>query len=74
MARRPYGALEHEILELLWASTGPMTPADVRSAVGDDLAYTTVMTVLARLFDKGMVSRTSQGRAYAISRLYRRRS
>jgi len=65
LARRPYGALEHEILVVLWATTRALTPAEVRSAVGDDLAYTTVMTVLARLHDKGVVSRTPQGRAYA---------
>lgn len=31
---------------------------------GHDLAYTTVMTVLTRLHDKGVVVRTKEGRRY----------
>jgi predicted transcriptional regulator len=42
-----------------------MTPAQVRDALDPDLAYTTVMTVLARLHDKGQVSREPSGRGYA---------
>lgn len=34
---------------------------------GDDLAYTTVMTVLARLHDKGVVARVKDGRRYLYS-------
>lgn len=33
--------------------------------MGDDLAYTTVMTILTRLWQKGLVTRTRSGRAYA---------
>lgn len=63
--RRPPGALENEVLAALWAHDGPMTPAQVRDELGDDLAYTTVMTTLSRLYEKGLVSRTSAGRGYA---------
>ncbi len=42
-----------------------MTPAQVRDALGDDLAYTTVLTVLARMLDKDEVARHSAGRGYA---------
>lgn len=42
-----------------------MTPGDVRVALGGELAYTTVMTVLGRLHDKRVVSRALVGRAYA---------
>ncbi len=65
MSRRPDGALEHEILSVLWKTTRPLTPGEVRSNMVDDLAYTTVMTVLARLHDKGLVSRAPRGRAFA---------
>jgi predicted transcriptional regulator len=44
-----------------------MTPAQVRDHLGGDLAYTTVMTVLARLAEKGVVTRRRVGRAYAYS-------
>jgi predicted transcriptional regulator len=37
----------------------------VQSELDGKLAYTTVMTALARLYDKGVVSREKAGRAYA---------
>ena len=61
------GALEADVLSVLWHADGPITPADVRAALGTDLAYTTVMTILARLWQKGLAERTKQGRAYAYS-------
>jgi predicted transcriptional regulator len=63
--RRARGTLEQEVVAALAAAAGPMTPAQVRDLVGADLAYTTVMTVLARLSDKGLVTRERVGRAYA---------
>jgi predicted transcriptional regulator len=65
VARRPDGALEAEILAVLWAQKRALTPAEVRSRLSGQLAYTTVMTVLARLHDKGLLRRTPRGRAYA---------
>lgn len=63
--RRPRGMLEQEVAAALAATGEAMTPAQVRDQVGDDLAYTTVMTVLARLTEKGLVTRERVGRAYA---------
>lgn len=65
MERRPAGALEAEILAALWVAPGPLTPGQVQEELGGDLAYTTVMTALTRLYDKGAVSRERAGRAYA---------
>jgi predicted transcriptional regulator len=62
--RRARGSLEQEIATVLAGAQAPMTPAQVRDALGDDLAYTTVMTVLARLHDKGHVTRERTGRAF----------
>ena len=62
--RRAAGALEAEILGALWAAGRPVTPADVRSELAADLAYTTVTTILVRLVDKGVVTRRRQGRTY----------
>src|SRR5690242_9678743 len=68
--RRPSGELEASVLAALWAADGrPLTPADVQrelgTALGSALARTTVTTILARLHDKGTVSRTRSGRGYA---------
>lgn len=64
-ARRSRGSLERDIRDVLGASGEAMTPAQVRDALGGDLAYTTVMTVLGRLHDKGEVTRQQVGRGYA---------
>lgn len=63
--RRPGGALEAEVLALLQSSRQALTPRDVLQRLDDGLAYTTVVTVLSRMFDKGLLTRTKQGRAYA---------
>ncbi|MBS1879969.1 MAG: BlaI/MecI/CopY family transcriptional regulator [Actinobacteria bacterium] len=63
--RRPAGALEGEILAALWAAAAPLTPAEVKDRLGDGLAYTTVMTALTRLHEKGAVRRRKAGRAFA---------
>jgi predicted transcriptional regulator len=67
--RRRRGTLEREVIATLAAAAEPMTPAEVRDALGGDLAYTTVMTVLARLHEKGLVTRERTGRAYAYAAL-----
>lgn len=64
-ARRAAGELEAEVLSVLWAADGPMVPAEVQAAVGGRLAYTTVLTILSRLHDKGVLRRTRAGRAHA---------
>jgi predicted transcriptional regulator len=63
--RRRRGLLEQEVLAALAAAGTALTPGQVRDELGGDLAYTTVMTVLARLCDKGSVTRHRMGRAYA---------
>ena len=61
------GELEGRIMDVLWDDGGRLTPTEVgaRLAPERELAYTTVMTVLARLFDKGMLTRERRGRAWA---------
>lgn len=63
--RRPAGALEAEIVATLWAADEPLTPSAVQHELEGGLAYTTVMTALTRLHEKGVVSRERAGRAYA---------
>jgi predicted transcriptional regulator len=65
--QRARGALEQEVLACLAAADEPLTPAQVRDELGHDTAYTTVMTTLARLYDKRVLAREAVGRAYAYS-------
>lgn len=63
--RRESGALESEVLSALWAAQSPVTAGQVHDALGaPDLAYKTVLTVMSRLFDKGLLHREKVGRAY----------
>jgi predicted transcriptional regulator len=63
----PSGELENQVLEILWSQGRPMTPRDVHDVLSADrtLAYTTAMTILVRLCEKGLVDRERSGRAFA---------
>lgn len=63
--RRESGGLESEVLALLWSAEASLTTAEVVEALGGDLAYTTVQTILTRLHQKGAVQREQAGRAHA---------
>ncbi|MDJ0341752.1 BlaI/MecI/CopY family transcriptional regulator [Streptomyces sp. H10-C2] len=63
--RRPGGALEGEVMAVLQAAPEALTPPQVREQLSGSVAYSTAVTVLSRLYDKGLLSRTRQGRAYA---------
>jgi predicted transcriptional regulator len=58
------GSLEARALAALWAHPDGITPAAVRAELGDDLAYTTVNTILSRLVKKGMAERERRGKVY----------
>jgi predicted transcriptional regulator len=62
--RRAPGELEADVLATLWRADEALSPGEVRQALGSDLAYTTVMTILTRLYDKGSVTRRRKGRAF----------
>ncbi|HEX4102304.1 MAG: BlaI/MecI/CopY family transcriptional regulator [Pseudonocardiaceae bacterium] len=64
LARRAAGELEAEVLAALWAADGPITAARVREAVGVELAYNTVQTILVRLYEKGLIGRVADGRRH----------
>lgn len=64
--RRDAGALEREVIAVLALADGDgLTPSQVQAALGGGLAYTTVMTTLTRLYDKGVLRRDRSGRAFA---------
>ena len=63
-ARRGAGELEAEVLAVLQAAGSALPPGEVRDRLDDDLAYTTVVTILSRLHAKGILERRKAGRAY----------
>jgi predicted transcriptional regulator len=54
---------ELDVMAVLW-QRGSGTVAEVRDALTDDLAYTTVLTVLRTLQEKGYVRPVAEGRAH----------
>lgn len=54
---------ELDVMAVLW-KRGSATVSEVRNALRDDLAYTTVLTVLRVLEDKGFVTHVVEGRAH----------
>ncbi|CAM5709046.1 BlaI/MecI/CopY family transcriptional regulator [Streptomyces hirsutus] len=54
--RRGQGELESLVLSVLREADGPATAGWVQERLGEDLAYTTVITILTRLLAKGAVT------------------
>jgi predicted transcriptional regulator len=62
---------EADLMDVLWEH-GPSTVAEVRDRLTDDLAYTTVLTILRTLESKGYVGHGEEGRAHRYSALVAR--
>jgi len=68
--RRAAGTLESEVLGILRAAAGPLTPGEVRERLSGtgagqrELAYSTVVTTMSRLHAKGLLSRRQAGRGF----------
>jgi predicted transcriptional regulator len=60
------GPLERRMLEEVW-SRKSLTVRELLDDGKTRLAYTTVMTTLDRLFKKGLLERTEEGRAFRYS-------
>jgi predicted transcriptional regulator len=57
------GPLEWRVLDALWRRGAPGTVRDLQPQF-QDIAYTTLMTTMDRLFRKDVLSRTKEGRAF----------
>ena len=57
------GPLEQRLLDALWVC-GNATVREMVERGHDDLAYTTIMTTLDRMFKKNLLTREAEGRAY----------
>jgi len=60
------GPLEARLMAIVWQRRERVSVRDVRDEV-PDLAYTTVMTTLDRLYKKGVLARHKAGRAFVYS-------
>jgi predicted transcriptional regulator len=58
------GALEREVLSLVWRRGGDTSVRDACEELGSNVAYTTVMTTMDRLYKKRLLSRHKVGRAF----------
>ncbi len=70
-ARRASGALEAEVLGILRTASDPLSPGEVRERITAseqrDLSYSTVVTIISRLHDKGLLARQRSGRGFTYS-------
>ena len=62
---------ELDVMSVLW-DLGDATVTEVRERLTDNLAYTTVLTVLRTLEHKGYVAHTGEGRAHRYRPLVKR--
>lgn len=60
------GELEKEVMEVVWKSKYPLSVRYVRDIIGKrrQVAYTTIMTIMKRLTDKGVLIRKLKGSSY----------
>ena len=54
---------EADVMQILW-ERGPSIVSEVRDGLTDDLAYTTVLTILRTLESKGYVTHVEEGRGH----------
>lgn len=62
---------ELDVMNVLWEQ-GSATVAEVLEDLQDDLAYTTVLTILRRMEEKGHVTHSSEGKAHRYRALVER--
>ncbi|MBP0459469.1 BlaI/MecI/CopY family transcriptional regulator [Streptomyces montanisoli] len=63
--KRANGEREAEVLDVLLRAGAPLTAGDVADRLDGELTYSTVVTILTRLYAKQLLTRTPRGRAYA---------
>lgn len=62
--RRARGELAGEIFTVLEQAGVPLTAGEVRERIARPLAYTTVVTTMTRLYAKGALTRSREGRSH----------
>ena len=66
------GELESDVMEIIWQSKGPIAVRTVTQSLQKkrQIAYTTVMTIMGRLVEKGLLKRKESGKAYIYKCVY----
>jgi predicted transcriptional regulator len=69
---RLLGEAERRVMEVMWRRREAMTVRDVADSLqpGRPLAYTTVMTIMQRLTEKGVLVRTGAQQSYVYRSRY----
>jgi predicted transcriptional regulator len=64
-----FGELEAAVMDRMWSASEPRSVRDIMEDLQHErqIAYTTVMTVMERLFRKGLLTRVEENRAYQYS-------
>lgn len=60
------GELETQVMEIVWQAERPISVSDVVRVLNKkrNSAYTTIMTIMGRLVDKGVLTRKLDGKNY----------
>lgn len=66
------GELESDVMEIIWQSKGPISVRTVTQNIQKkrQIAYTTVMTVMGRLVEKGLLKCKKEDKAYTYQPAY----
>jgi predicted transcriptional regulator len=66
------GPLETTVMETVWASEKPLSVRETYEALNKNkkIAYTTVMTIMDRLFEKGLLCRKTKKSRGGLSYIY----
>ncbi len=66
------GELESEIMNIIWEKNQSVSVREVVDALQlqRKIAYTTVMTIMGRLVDKGILNREGNGKAFVYKTVY----
>jgi BlaI family penicillinase repressor len=69
-----FGKLQHRIMRVLWAAEGAVSARDITAALnaedggaGDEIAHSTVQTLLRQLEERGVVAHRVEGRVFLYS-------
>lgn len=67
MVQKTMSNLEREVMAIIWDCTSCSVRDVMKKLANKKLAYTSVATILHRLYEKGIVTRNSQGNTFIYS-------
>lgn len=67
MAQKPMSELEQEVMTIIWGCKSCSVRDIMEKLKGKKFAYTTIATILQRLYEKGIVMRVSEGISFIYS-------